>query len=230
MSVRYAIFFAPIKGSFLESFGREWLGRCSETGLAVMHPVLSSINQSEMSDLVTTPRQYGFHGTLVPPFVLKEPCSEDELVAHAKNFAQGQLPFFLAGLSVREIGSFLALVVENQSRIARLAEASLRSFHPFRKQPTLAEFEQRRSRGLTPVQRRLLMNWWYPYVLEEYRFHMTLTGSIRDKKKRRRILKILSERTELICKTTHPVRELCIFHQAGTESPFTIIHRIPFGI
>jgi hypothetical protein len=39
-----------------------------------------------------------------------------------------------------------------------------------------AQLARRREGGLTPAQDALLLRWGYPYVMEEFRFHITLTG------------------------------------------------------
>ena len=41
-----------------------------------------------------------------------------------------------------------------------------------------AERQRRRPERLTARQRELLQDWGYPYVLAEYRWHMTLTDKI----------------------------------------------------
>ena len=41
-----------------------------------------------------------------------------------------------------------------------------------------AELARRRAGGLTPRQDELLQRWGYPFVLEEFRFHMSLTGPL----------------------------------------------------
>lgn len=48
----------------------------------------------------------------------------------------------------------------------------------FRAPPSHAELAKRRRRPLTPRQDQNLMAWGYPYVLEDFRFHMTLTGRL----------------------------------------------------
>jgi len=41
-----------------------------------------------------------------------------------------------------------------------------------------AELDRRRRTPLTPRQDHLLLEWGYPFVLDEYRFHLSLTGSL----------------------------------------------------
>lgn len=229
MAGRYAVYFSPEQGSDLDLFGKCWVGRCVETGQPIAQPSLRALSRADLHAMTTSPRHYGFHGTIVPPFPLAHPYGSEQLVEHAINFAKARRPFELEPLNVREIGNFIALVPAGQERIAKLAEDCLYSFADFREQPTLAEMERRRSKGLTPAQERLLARWGYPFVLEEYRFHLTLTDSIRDKRGRRKVLKHLSDYTTPLLRQPCAVSELCLFHQKDISSPFMLIHRLPFG-
>lgn len=229
MQARYAIYYAPERDSSLDLFGKKWLGRCAETGAVLEQPNIPGLRGDELRQMTATPRHYGFHGTIVPPFVLSHEVSGHDIIGLLEAFAREQRPFDMEPLSVREIGAFIALVPDGQDALSKLAEASLRFFHPYREQPTLAELERRRSRGLTPAQERLLSNWGYPYVLEEFRFHITLTDSIRDKGKRKKVLKTITDYTDWLSRAIYPVRELCLFRQENKDKPFTLVHRAPLG-
>lgn len=229
MPRRYAIYYAPERNSTLDMFGRQWLGRCAETGATLDPPCLPGFTADDLSRLTRSPRHYGFHGTIVPPFELKPGISGHDVVEHAETFAGTQAPFEMDPLAVTEIGSFLALTPDGQDRLAVLAEASLRAFQPLREQPTLAEMERRRAKGLTQRQERLLAEWGYPYVLDEYRFHMTLTDSVPDKATRRRLHKQLTAHATPVTRTIQSVRELCVFRQEDRNTPFTLVHRAKLG-
>jgi len=226
---RYAVYYAPVRDSELCRFGNRWLGRCAETGERPARPDLPGLCLDDLHGLTSEPRHYGFHATLVPPFRLKAIHGAGDLLEHAARFARLRKSFDLAPLSVKEIGSFVAMVPAAQDRVAELAADCVRSFYPLREEPTLAEIERRRSRGLTPAQERLLVRWGYPYVFGEYRFHLTLTNSIMDRSLRRRLVKGLAELTAPLRRAAHPVRELCLFHQTDGTAPFSLVHRIPFG-
>ena len=49
---------------------------------------------------------------------------------------------------------------------------------PFARPPGAAELERRRKAGLSAAQEKMLLRWGYPYVLDEFRFHLTLTGRL----------------------------------------------------
>jgi hypothetical protein len=80
-------------------------------------------------------------------------------------------------------------------------------------------------RGLTANQERLLNLWGYPYVLEEMRFHLTLTGSIHDPDERERIHTALIPLLAPVLRTPIPMKEICVFRQSSLEEPFTTLQR-----
>lgn len=229
MPERFAVYYAPEQESDLGRFGSRWVGRCSRTGLPFEQPELPGFSRDQVRELTGAPRHYGFHATLVPPFALRESCSVDNFLAHVQAAAWGLHPFDLPQLTIREVGNFIALVPARQEAVAALAETCLRALCSFREPPSLAELERRRSRGLTPTQERLLADWGYPYVLGEYLFHLTLTDPVRDKARRKALLRRLAEFTEPLRKATHPVRDICVFHQEFAEAPFFLTHRVPLG-
>ena len=76
-------------------------------------------------------------------------------------------------------GAFIALCpAQKQPAIAELESACVHAFHAFRAPMTATERERRLKSPLTPRQIELMDRWGYPYVLDQYRLHMTLTGPI----------------------------------------------------
>ena len=64
---RYAIYFTP-QGSLAEA-GAAWLGWDLARGRTVAHPDVAGL---DVAALTETPRKYGLHATIKPPFVLAE--------------------------------------------------------------------------------------------------------------------------------------------------------------
>lgn len=167
---RYAIYYtAP--GSALAQRGAAWLGWDIATGRPEPQP-------SGLDTVTRAPYKYGFHGTLKPPFALAEGYGAEELARDASDLARGFKPFEVPSLRVSRLGSFLALKTEDTDDLRRLAAECVTALDRFRAPPSEAELARRRARPLSPAQDALLEQWGYPFVLEEFRFHMTLTGPI----------------------------------------------------
>lgn len=174
---RYAIYYTPAPGP-LADFGARWLGWDIETGAPRDHPDMPAL-PTPVSEITETPRKYGFHATIKPPFHLAAGCSEADLLAAARQACATRPPVTLDGLRLTRIGGFLALVpIGDTTALADLAAAMVRDLDPFRADPSEAELARRRRRRLTDRQDAMLRQWGYPYVMEEFRFHMTLSGSL----------------------------------------------------
>jgi putative phosphonate metabolism protein len=230
MSERHAIYFAPLEGSELARFGDRWLGRDAATDQALLQPALDGLEPSRLDALTEAPRHYGFHGTLTPPFQLAKRCDVGDLTRALTGFAMRQTPFEIAALHLKEIGDFLALVPADPApALSSLADACVTEFDAYRAPPDAAEVAKRHAAGLTPRQAELLARWGYPYVLDEFRFHLTLTGPVSDCAERHRVAGLLQPLVAPLLDQPVPVRELCLFHQPDRATPFRLIQRFPFG-
>lgn len=172
---RFAIYFIPPEGA-LADFGARWLGWDVARGAAVTQP-----GQTGLETVTAAPRKYGFHGTLKPPFRLVEGVHIETLDKAVAKLASQTAPARSAGLQLAVLGRFLALVpTGDRTQIARVAAACVTELDAFRATPTDAELARRRAANLTPAQDDLLLKWGYPYVLDEFRFHLTLTSALPD--------------------------------------------------
>lgn len=171
---RFAVYYLP-RGD-LAQFGAAWLGWDVDAGTPVPQPDVPGI-----AEATETPRKYGFHGTLKPPFRLADGTDVAGLTRAVTDLAARTAPAQADGLRVARIGRFLALVPQGDaSGIARVAGACVTELDRFRAPAPGAELTRRRAAGLTPAQDALLLQWGYPYVLDEFRFHLTLSGKLDD--------------------------------------------------
>lgn len=176
MSGRYAIYFTPQPGGPLAEFGARWLGWDCAEGAPRAQPDMTGL---DMEGITRRPRKYGFHATLKPPFHLAAGLREEALIDALQEFCERRPALTLAGLHLSRIGSFLALVpTEADARIGALAADVVQSFDAFRAPHTPDELARRQNHRLSPRQRENLERWGYPYVMEDFRFHMTLTGAL----------------------------------------------------
>jgi putative phosphonate metabolism protein len=178
MFTRYALYYAPAAGSDLARLGAAWLGRDAEAGPVPM-AVADLPGCRAMADLTVSARRYGLHGTLKPPMRLAEWRSPDDLAEAAAAWAAARAPVDLGPLVLGRLGRFLALVPERQPQaLVDFAADLVRDLDRFRAPPAPEELARRRQHGLTPRQEALLAAWGYPFVMEELRFHVTLTDAL----------------------------------------------------
>ena len=171
--VRFAIYYLPPEGA-LADFGAAWLGWDVSAARTAVSPHVHGLD-----DVTMTPRRYGFHGTLKPPFRLADGMGVEGLRAAVSEMARDCPPAQCDGLELSRLGRFLALTpVGDASEIARVAATCVSALDTFRAPPGEAELERRRKARLSERQEALLQRWGYPYVMEEFRFHMTLTGRL----------------------------------------------------
>ncbi len=174
---RYAIYYILPPGP-LAAFGAAWLGWDMEDGQPVPHPDLPDLPRP-VAELTATPRKYGLHGTLKPPFRLAEGLDAAALTDAIDALAELARPVTLEALRLDQIGGFLALTPAGDTDgLATLAASVVADLDPFRAPPPQAELDRRRAAGLTARQEALLRRWGYPYVMDEFRFHITLTGNL----------------------------------------------------
>jgi len=174
---RYALYYLCPEGP-LADFGAAWLGWDVASGRAVAHPEVAGLPKP-VAEITATPRKYGFHGTIKPPFRLAEGRSEAGLLAEARALCARLAPVTLDGLALTPLGHFLALTpAGDASALAALAAACVEGLDDFRAPAPEAELARRRARGLTDRQEENLQHWGYPYVMQDFRFHMTLSGRL----------------------------------------------------
>ncbi len=193
---RYAIYYLCDPGP-LADFGADWLGWDVIAGAARPHPSIpgfagpvSGNTPADTADcpgpihrLTETPRKYGFHGTIKPPFHLAPGQTGAQLLDAAQDLCATFPAFTADGLTLSRLGGFLALTLtDNTPKMSELAALCVKGLDRFRAEPDKKETARRRARGLTPRQDALLSRWGYPYVMEEFRFHMTLSKRMTDAK------------------------------------------------
>ena len=230
MSERYAVYYAPRADEGLAVAASQWLGISPEGGRLRRQPTVSGFAPERLAEITADPRMYGFHGTLKAPIVLVEDATERDFVDAVGRFASSLRSVTVPSMVLAEIGSFLALVpAERCAALQDLADRCVVEFDEFRRPADEAVLTRRRASGLSPRQDALLLRWGYPYVLEEWRFHLTLSGRIEDAAERSAILAILRKRFGGFVDRPLQVRDLCVFRQGAPGRPFTVLARFRLG-
>ena len=227
---RYALYYAPRAEEALAVAASRWLGRNAETGEARDIVPVSGVSHERLSALVADPRLYGFHGTLKPPIALAEGATERDFVDAVGSFAASQCRIDVPSLALAELEDFLALVPgERCAALQDFSDRCVVEFDEFRRPAGEAELARRRAAGLSQRQENLLLRWGYPYVLEQGRFHLTLTGRVKEARERAVILDELRRRFMAFVDRPLAVRDLCVFRQPAPGRPFTVLARFRLG-
>lgn len=222
---RYGIYFAPRHGGAWWAFGAGWLGRDEVAGQPLAQPDLDDVPAQELREATREPRRYGFHATLKAPFRLREGASEAMLLQRVAALAGHLRTVPLGPLAVRRIAGFLALVpAAHDAGLHTLAARCVLELDDLRAPATTAEIARRRPEALDPVERELLAQYGYPYVLGRYRFHMTLSGSVDDALAARLWPHAANALARLEAREALVLDRLCVFRQAQQDAPFLRIH------
>lgn len=228
MTYRHALYYAPAAGSALWRLGSRWLGR-DAANEAIEEESAGGVPRARLRQVTESARRYGFHATLKAPMRLASGTSAAQLADALHGFAQGQAPVPIGRLVVREIEGFLALVPENQSEALTLfAQAVVERFDAFRARLSEAELAKRTGGHLSARQAELLARFGYPYVAEQFRFHMTLTDRL-EAGERAELLE--AARTWFAPMLTESVMldRIALFVEAAPGAPFSRVRDFTLG-
>lgn len=177
--MRYAVYFTPARDAPLGRIAAEWLGRDAYGGTVRPQGAVDGLSAAEIAFHTASARRYGFHATLKAPFRLAADQSEEQLLSALDAFCEAREPVFIPRMTLARMSGFFALVPgEPVPALDALASDVVKSFEPFRAPLTEAELARRNPEALSPGQLRNLHGWGYPYVFDEFRFHMTLSGRV----------------------------------------------------
>ncbi|WP_027514292.1 DUF1045 domain-containing protein [Bradyrhizobium sp. WSM1417] len=220
---RYAIYFAAGVDSALTRFGAELLGYDAYTGNELPFPAEAARLAPDWRDITADPRKYGFHGTLKAPMALAPGKTEVELLAACAAFAGEARTIPVIRPVVDAISGFIAVIpAEPVVALQELAADCVRAFDGFRTALTAEDRARRRPEKLSDRQRDYLDRWGYPYVMEEFRFHMTLTGRL-DVERRGPILEMLRARFAALGLDALAIDRIALFKQDDAGARFRIV-------
>jgi putative phosphonate metabolism protein len=224
---RYAIYFVPPSDSALYRFGASFLGYDCYTGVDLGYPEKAGLDATEWAALTRDPRIYGFHATMKAPFALSSTFTEADAALELQRFAA--LPRIIPTIepAVQSLGNFIAIVPAGDDDVVRrLAADCVTAFDRFRRPMTPQERGQRMKSGLNSRQVENLDRWGYPYVFEEFRFHMTLTGRI-DPGRRHAIVTLLQD-LFIRANGARPlsIARLVLLRQHARSMPFRVIRQV----
>lgn len=220
---RYAIYFAPPEGALART-AAAWLGWDAAAGCPVPQPEFPDLPRP-LAELTAEPQKYGFHATLKAPFRLAEGRTPETLAEAVGALASDLAPVELDGLALGQMaGQFLALRPDGEEGpLKALAARIVTELDPFRAPLTAQDLMRRNADKLGSRHRALLEQFGYPYVLEEFRFHMTLSSGLPPE---------LLDPLEAVARRTfdpllpRPFRidQICLFGE-GEDGRFHLLHR-----
>jgi hypothetical protein len=218
-STRVALYWAPERADPLLAAGNRWLGRDPELSAPLHQPAIPGLKEA-----TAAPRLYGFHATLRPPMRLA--TDWETFQAAIDTLAKSLAPFDLPPLAVTAMDGFLVLRESAPSpALHALADACVRHTNPHRLPPSDSERAKRRAAGLSAEEEALLQRWGYPWVMQRWRFHMTLSRRLTDAE-----MALLRPAAEdhfaQALATPRRVTEICVFTQIA-QHDLLLAHRLP---
>ena len=228
-STRYAIYFVPAAESALYRFGSGMIGYDCYIGAETAAPP-GIVVPEDWAELTRAPRRYGFHATLKAPFRLAPEHDEASLIAAVSGFAARARKVASIRPVVRVLSGFIAIVPdESNATLNLLAADCVTAFDSFRAPPSPQERARRLAANLTARQRSSLERWGYPYVFEDFRFHMTLTDRVPEARQTE-IRGLLSGlMTQYRADALVFIDRIALLRQDHERSPFRVVMTAIFG-
>jgi putative phosphonate metabolism protein len=229
-SHRYAIYYAPQVDSVEWVLASQWLGRCAVDGESRIQPTLPGIPSQQFAALTAAPRRYGWHATLKAPFTLMSGTTELELYAGIEALASSLEAFERPKLAVTILDNFLALVPADESGpLNALADTCVTKLHHFAQPLNERELARRRAAGLTARQNELLQAWGYPFVLDEFRFHCSLTGRLEDLMQDQLATLQAAATSRFADLPVDKVNSIALFCEPTPGADFRLLQHFPLG-
>jgi putative phosphonate metabolism protein len=223
---RYAVYWAPPAGSKLAAAGAAWLGIDPETGAEAAPMEIEGLPATRRA-LTREARRYGFHATLKAPFRLAEGASVEVLDYAVSALAARHPPVEGPGLMVTDDMGFVCLRPSGPApAVDALAATCVTDLDLLRAPLTAAELAKRRRGGLDMVEDGLLRSWGYPYVLERFKFHLTLTIGL-SRMELRDAVPALEDAFSPALERRLRIDEIALFGDPGDNGPFRLLRRYP---
>ena len=230
MPERFALYYAPAITHPLWLRAARWLGRdpAGTAGAPAEVPGIDTAYRLKISD---SARRYGFHATLKAPMGLAPGVTRAELEAELVRFASGAPQAQIGRLKIANLDGFVALIPAVQGdELTHLAASIVTEFEPFRAPMSAAGREKRLSGGyLSPRQIEYIARYGYPYVMEEFRFHMTLTDRLSDAE-RPAVLAAAEDWFGPLLETSFLLDRIALFHETDPGAPFTRLADFPLSV
>ncbi|GLQ55657.1 DUF1045 domain-containing protein [Devosia nitrariae] len=226
--MRCAIYFIPARNNPLTVAATRWLGRDAYTGERVKSGGVEGLIEEDRAFLTAPVRRFGFHGTLRAPFQLVEGFSIEALARALARFTRQRPSLLIPRTDIRLLDSFFCLLPDAPSpEVNALAAEVVMSFDHFRAPMSEGELERRYPLRLTDRQHANLLAWGHPFVLDDYRFHMSLTGPV-PQNEQTYVLTVLKRYFGTLTSAPLLIDQLALFYEPEPNAPMCIhsVHRL----
>ena len=198
----------------------EWHGRDPLSGQVFDTPI-DEVGRDALFERSVSARRYGFHATIKAPMALAEGRTRAELEAALAGFAAAHRPVAIGALKLVLLEGFLALVPALQSaELTAFAAEVVEGLEAFRAPTSPAERERRlKGSHYSPRQIELIDTLGYPYVLEQFQLHMTLTDRLPESEREAYSRAAAAHFGALATRETMLDR-LVLFHEPDAGAPF----------
>lgn len=144
-------------------------------------------------------------------------------------FCKATPAFEIPKVVVNQLGPFFAVVPDAVHQpLQDFAASVVEVFEPFRAPLSEADIIRRKPEKLSERKRVLLDTWGYPYVMEEFRFHMTLTGPV-DAERSDAMRAVLESRFADFTNRALLIGGLGLFVEPSRNAPFTVHRWLPLA-
>jgi len=216
---RYAIYWTPRPGTAFAEFAALWFGGVETFGLA---PELAQ-------RAIKAPAVYGLHATLKAPFRLRDDVAPeglrdalDDFCAHRRAPAPGRL-------MLGHFQRYLTLLLSgDQADVDWLAAECVTSFDHFRAPLDEEDYARRELDDLTEQEEAFLREFGYPYVLNAFRFHISLAGPL-ESAELDEVAKALQPQLAPFMSEPFEIRDLSLLGEPRSGGVFEVISRHRLG-
>ncbi|WP_341892563.1 DUF1045 domain-containing protein [Variovorax sp. YR752] len=222
---RDAIYFAPDPRHPLWHAGCAWLGRDARSA-APSPPARPGVQH---------PWRYGWHATLKAPMRLAPGTSEADWLDDVARLAASHPAFTMPALQVGWLTDFLALqprdALPPDHPLRRLADDCVLRLDRWRAAPDEAERERQRRSARTARQAGQVERLGYAHVLDDWRFHMTLSDSLAglDETTAGQLHRQAVDHFAEALAEPLQCDALCVFVEPSPGAPFELRHRLALG-
>lgn len=225
---RYIISFAPKSTSMFWKLGALWFGYDASRNAYTKNTLVPGMPKEHHDAAVTTARRSGFNIILTGPFQLTAGMPEELLKTTISLYCQSLSTLQTGPLSIIETAHKLSISAQEISpQVQKLADDIVLEFNAFRLPANPLPEDSPIRAALTPGQLKNLIEWGQPYIFEELKFQIPLTGRLPEKMSGP--LKSFLEGRFIEClKTGFEIDNLSLFRLSGTKDPAELVDQFNF--